>query len=167
MDGSAAPRAASGAGLAGPWLGLVVALLCPMGCEGEPPPAPLEVLEAGRGHFESYCEACHRADGRGNDEGVPPLLESPWLRGPESRVIRILLHGLHGPIEVGGEIYDLEMLAFGDLLTDADIAAVVSFVRKRYADVDREIPPEEVARVRAATADRAEYWTAEELLEVR
>jgi mono/diheme cytochrome c family protein len=122
---------------------------------------------AGRTCFEQYCSACHHPEGLGIPGGPPPLVGSPWLAGPDARLIRIVLHGAGGPLEIGGKSYNLEMPAFGPVLSDAQIATVLSFARARFTGSEKPVAPEEVARVRAATSERDTYWTFPELLEFR
>ncbi len=86
------------------------------------------------------------------------------MAGPESRLIRIVLHGAHGPIEVNGQTYNQEMPGFGPLLSDADIASLLSFVRRRFGGLNTPIAPAAVSAIRAATANRTGYWTVDELL---
>jgi mono/diheme cytochrome c family protein len=95
---------------------------------------------------------------------APPLEGSPWVTGPESRLIKIVLHGLRGRIEIGGKTYNQEMPAFGKVLSDAEAASLLSFVRQRFGGGSPPISPEAVSRVRAATRDRTDYWSADELL---
>lgn len=102
----------------------------------------------------------------GTEGGAPPLSESEWVRGPESRIIRIVLNGVRGPLEVGGKDYDLEMLGFGPILRDEDVAAILSYVRARFGEPSPPITPAAVKRVRDETAGRTAYWTVEELLEI-
>lgn len=119
----------------------------------------------GRARFETYCAACHQPDGAGQEGGGPPLDDSPWVRGPDSRLIRIVLHGLRGPVEVKGRVHDREMLGFGQILRDEEIASLLTYARARFGGAER-ITPEDVRRVRSQTPDRAEYWTVAELLEI-
>jgi mono/diheme cytochrome c family protein len=145
------------------WLVLVTILLA--GCaparrEVRTPAAP----DPGKARFDSYCAACHISGGPGGIGEAPPLEASPWVTGPEHRLIRIVLHGLRGPIEIGGKTYNQEMPAFGQVLSDADLAALVSFVRRQFGGATTPVTPEMVAGIRAATRRRATYWTVEELL---
>lgn len=112
--------------------------------------------------FAAYCAACHGPDGRGLESQIPPLAGSSWVTGPESRPIRIVLHGLRGPIDVGGEIFELEMPGFGPVMSDREIASVLTFVRRKFGKTPA-INEASVRRVRAATGERTEYWTADEL----
>ena len=85
------------------------------------------------------------------------------MRGSEGRLVRIVLHGLGGPIELGGVVYNLEMPAFGPLFSDEQIASVLSHVRREYGAPSPPVDPSTVARIRAETVDRYEYWTVAEL----
>ncbi len=123
-------------------------------------------LELGRKHFAVYCAACHQADGSGTWGGPPPLMDSPWIRGPETRVIRIVLNGLKGPIEIKGKTYNLEMPGFGTMIDDVKMATLLTYARNQFGGLDEPLRPEVVNRVRAATKDRTGYWTAPELLEI-
>jgi mono/diheme cytochrome c family protein len=95
---------------------------------------------------------------------APPLEGSSWLAGPEGRVIRIVLHGLRGPIEVRGKIYNQEMPGFGPVLTDADIASLLSYVRKRFGGASTSASETAISLIRAANRGRMNYWTVDELL---
>jgi mono/diheme cytochrome c family protein len=125
------------------------------------PSRPL--AEPGKVHFDNYCSACHQYDAQGMGE-APPLDKSPWVVGSEERLIRIVLHGVRGPIEVHGKTYNREMPGFGQILPDAEIAALLSFVRKRFGEPSPPILAAAVGRVRAASPGRTEYWSVEELL---
>ena len=121
--------------------------------------------DPGKTRFDSYCAACHLSGGAGGIGEAPPLDGASWVTGPEHRLIRIVLNGLHGPIEIAGRTYNQEMPAFGQMLTaDADVASLVSYVRRRFGGLNTPVSAETVARVRADTAGRAGYWTATELL---
>jgi mono/diheme cytochrome c family protein len=95
---------------------------------------------------------------------APPLEGSSWLAGPESRVIRIVLHGLRGPIEVRSKTYNQEMPGFAPVLTDADIAALLSYVRKRFGGASTPTSEAAISLIRAANRGRRNYWTVDELL---
>jgi mono/diheme cytochrome c family protein len=95
---------------------------------------------------------------------APPLEDSAWVAGPESRLIRIVLHGLHGPIEVRSKTYNQEMPGFAPVLTDNDIAALLSYARKRFGGATAPTSETAVSLIRAANRRRRNYWTADELL---
>jgi len=126
-----------------------------------------EASDGGEKAFVAYCSACHGADGRGVDRAGPPFVGSSWVDGSESRLVRIVLHGVRGTIEVGGKTYSLEMPSFGVALDDVQISRVLTYVRRRFGSTSKPVTPEDVARIRAETRNREKYWTAEELLELR
>jgi mono/diheme cytochrome c family protein len=110
--------------------------------------------------------ACHQATGQGLPGAFPPLADSEWVLGPEQRLIRIVLHGLGGEIEVIGATYNGIMPAFGPSTlswSDDEIAAVLSYVRQEWGNAADPVSPETVAAVRAETADRTTAWTVAEL----
>jgi mono/diheme cytochrome c family protein len=118
----------------------------------------------GKQLFAYYCAACHQADGSGTEGGPPPLELSPWIKGPEQHPIRIVLGGLHGPITVNDKIYDLEMPGFGAILSDPQIASILSYVRLAFGRQDDIIVSGDIAKYRPESVARGRYWTAPELL---
>ena len=119
-------------------------------------------------HRESGCVTCHQADGEGlSGSGFPPLAGSKWVEGSKERAIKIVLKGLQGPIEVKGETYpgQVPMTAFENLLTDEEVAAVLTFVRNSFGNDASPISPDEVTEVSEAIEDKEGFYTADELLE--
>lgn len=116
--------------------------------------------------FLSYCGACHQYDGQGVGK-APPLDGTQWVTGPEERLIKIVLHGLRGPMEIQNVQYNAEMPGFGNTLSDNEISALLTYVRKRFGHQNNSsaISPETVRRVRNENRDRTEYWRVEELPE--
>jgi mono/diheme cytochrome c family protein len=125
------------------------------------------LAQDGQQLFSLYCSACHAADGKGAGQGAfPPLAGSPWVAGEPDRAVKILMHGLHGPIEVNGKAYNLEMPAQGAMLPDDQIAAILTFVRSAWGNASPAVTTEFVKQTRAGTKDRVEAWTSEELLKL-
>jgi len=121
-------------------------------------------LRSGATHYERFCSGCHGSDGLASDGEAPPLAGSAWVSGPEARLIKITLHGLRGPIQVGEKIYDREMPGLGRRLSDRDMAVLLSFVRNRWGASSAAIKPATVTGVRTEARNRQRYWTVEELL---
>lgn len=113
--------------------------------------------------YNTLCAACHGTDGKGLN-GLPPLVGSEWPRGAAERTIKIVLHGMSGPVEVAGKTYDVVMPPQGAVLSDEKIAAALTYVRAAFAAGAGAVTPAEVKAVRAATEQRLLPWTAEELL---
>jgi mono/diheme cytochrome c family protein len=120
------------------------------------------MAEPGSVPFQSYCAACHQYDGQRMGD-APPLAGSPWVTGPEDRLIKIVLHGVQGPMLVDGKTYDQEMPGFGRILSDTEVASLLSFVRRRFGPPSDPVAPATVGRVRAASQSRTSYWSVEEL----
>lgn len=116
--------------------------------------------------FASTCAACHQAQGEGTDV-YPPLAGSEWVNGPESRVVRIILHGLVGDVEVQGQVYNGAMPAWGPSLSDEEIAAVATYIRASFGNRALPISAATVAQVRAANTGRTTPWTMPELLLIK
>ena len=134
------------------------------GCAAHHRQAHLLDAEPGQIEFQRYCAACHRYDGERMGD-APPLAGSPWVTGSESRLIRILLHGVRGPMVVDGKAYDREMPGLGQILSDTQVAFLLSYVRRQFGSPSEAVTAEMVRRVRAANRTRTEYWRVDELLE--
>lgn len=115
--------------------------------------------------YGATCASCHQAGGQGAEGSYPPLAGSEWVES-EERLVRILLHGLTGEVEVAGETYRGLMPPWGGALKDAELAAVASYVRSSFGNRAAPVAAATVARVRAATAARKAPWTAAELARV-
>jgi mono/diheme cytochrome c family protein len=115
---------------------------------------------------EGLCVTCHQPDGKGLDPAFPTLEKSPWVTGDPDRLIKLTLYGLMGPMELNGKKYDgqVPMTPFGGMLNDAELAAVLTFVRNTFGNEAAPITAAQVAAVRKATAGRAAFYTVEELL---
>lgn len=72
-----------------------------------------------------------------------------------------MLQGLSGPID--GKTYAGGVMAPMAGNRDEWIADVSSFIRSSFGNATPANTPADVARVRAATADRKTFWTVEEL----
>ena len=94
---------------------------------------------------------------------APPLSGSSWVTESEDTLIRIVLHGVRGRMELSGKVYDQEMPGFGPVLSDNEIASLLTVVRRRFGGPGRPVEPAAVSRIRAANQNRTNYWTAEEL----
>ena len=112
--------------------------------------------------FDAYCTACHRYDGQGMGQ-APPLDDSEWVEGPEERLIKIALHGVRGKLTVQGRTYDREMPGFGAVLSDKEIADLLTFVRRIFGEPSPAITEASVQRVRERHSERRSYWRVEEL----
>lgn len=131
---------------------------------GKPVPAgpvvpPLTAAEqtrydAGSEIYKNICVACHQPDGRGKDKVAPALAGSVYTLGPPGVPARILLAGKDGRTGL--------MPPLGTL-TDEQIAAVLTYVRRAWSNGSSAVDPALVKEIRALTASHARPWTDAEL----
>ena len=123
--------------------------------------------EEGQRVYTTYCAPCHQPSGMGTPGMFPPLGGSEWVNAEgHQRIIRIVLNGLSGPIEVSGAQFNNVMLPWRDTLKDEEIAAVLTFIRSEWGNKSDAVPAAEVTAVRKATEGRSTPWTADELKQV-
>ncbi len=132
----------------------------------------VDPVEEGRLVYAQLCSACHQPNGSGNlANGCPPVAGSDWVldEGP-ARLIRIVLHGGKGAIKVNGKEWGsaVGMLAFKDVLTDEQIAHVLTYIRQapEWKNSAPQVTAEMVQGVREKTSSRGAPWTEAELLKV-
>ena len=112
--------------------------------------------------YQRTCQTCHQATGRGMPGTFPPIAGSEIINGDKRKLIRLVLHGLQGPITVAGQRYNNVMPPWKSL-SDAEMAAVLTYERSNFGNSSSAVTAEEVARERAATTSRATMWTMQEL----
>jgi cbb3-type cytochrome c oxidase subunit III len=129
-----------------------------------PPAAAAPALPVdGAKLFATTCAACHQVSGDGLEDKYPPLNGSDWVTGDEQKLIRIVMHGLSGPVDVAGQTFDGAMPAWGGVLKDPEIAAVTSYVRSAWGNKAVPITAATVTAIRSATTARKTPWTAAEI----
>ena len=84
--------------------------------------APAELIARGEKVYAANCAACHQADGMGLPGVFLPINGSKVATGPIDAHISTVLNGRPGTA----------MAAFGGQLSDADIAAVVTYQRNAW-----------------------------------
>jgi len=114
-----------------------------------PPPPGGETI-SGSKVFASTCAGCHGPEGAGVTGVFPALASNEVVNaGDPTEHINVVLHGLHGRA-VGGTTYSAQMPAFGPLLSDEEIAAVIDFERTSWANHGTPVSAQQVAAARGA-----------------
>jgi mono/diheme cytochrome c family protein len=124
------------------------------------PVAPLSAAEqelfvAGRDVYRNLCQACHQADGRGQPNLGANLVGSDFTLGAPAIAIRILLHGKEGQTGL--------MPPLGTTLSDQQVAAALTYIRREWGHGASAVLPAAVAAERTATSSRTRPWTEGEL----
>ena len=117
---------------------------------------------------EGYCVTCHQADGNGlTASGFPPLSGTEWVTGDQVRLVKVILKGLMGPIEVNGKQYEgmVPMTPF-EGLSDDDVAAVATYIRNSFGNTASPIQPSFVKEVRSTLSKKQSFYQSTKLLKM-
>jgi mono/diheme cytochrome c family protein len=135
---------------------------------GEAAAPKVDPLVLGEKEFQAVCITCHQSTGQGMPGIYPPLAGSEWVNGSADRVIRIVVYGLKGGINVEGHDFTAAaMPVFGQVSdsaynwNDEKVAAVLTYVRQAWTNKSGPISTDDVAAVRKAVGDRKEMSEAE------
>jgi cbb3-type cytochrome c oxidase subunit III len=99
---------------------------------------------SGAAIFSAKCSVCHQPSGQGSD-AFPPLAGNPVVTASDpSTMIGIIVNGRSGPLTVNGRTFNGTMPTWSGQLTDADIAAVATYVRSAWENNASPVTEEEV-----------------------
>lgn len=93
--------------------------------------------------FLQNCAACHRPTGMGVPGAFPALAHSKVVQGDPKEPITRILHGRGG------------MPAFQAEISDADIAAILTYARNAWGNKAKPVTPAQVAVLRGGHKDNA------------
>jgi cytochrome c oxidase subunit 2 len=100
-----------------------------------------QLVAQGQTVYNTFCMACHQANGQGLPPAFPALTGSAIALGPIADHIDIVLNGKAGTA----------MAAYGALLNPVDLAAVITFERNALGNsVGDMVSPVEILQLRAA-----------------
>jgi mono/diheme cytochrome c family protein len=110
--------------------------------------------------FEEHCAICHQSTGEGIPGQFPPLAGNRDLFVSRDFPALVIIKGLQGMIEVGGESYNSAMPGF-DFLSNDEVAALVAYIRSAWGNEKlrpADFAPIDAAAVKAARAsDKSAY----------
>jgi cytochrome c oxidase subunit 2 len=105
-----------------------------------------ELVERGEKVYQGSCAACHQANGMGLPGAFPAINGSKIVNGPMADHIDRVMNGKPGTA----------MAAFGPQLSDADIAAVVTYQRNAWDNkMGDAVQPAMIAAARGGAAEAA------------
>lgn len=101
-----------------------------------------ELKQRGEKVYTANCAACHQANGKGVPGAFPPLDGDPVVNGPRAAQINVVLNG-----KIDGA---LQMPAWKAVLSDTEIAAVITYTRNNWSNKAQEniVQPAEVLAAR-------------------
>jgi mono/diheme cytochrome c family protein len=91
-----------------------------------------ELMEIGAQVYQDQCASCHAPDGSGLPPSFPPLDGNGFVIGNPIPVIDVVVHGRNA------------MPPFGGILTDQEIAGVITFIRGSWTNMASPIEVEAV-----------------------
>ncbi len=127
-------------------------------------PEQLETMAAGKA-FYPRCGACHGLSGEGIAGLAPPLAGASWVTGPPEWLGRIILQGMSGPVNVGGQWFDGVMPGHRQLqeMDDRTLAGLMTYLRRSWGNQADPVSIVVASNIRTASAGRDKAWTASEL----
>lgn len=107
----------------------------PADAGGEAVPAAQAAIDGGS-LFLQHCVACHQASGAGIPGAFPPIANhvGDLVAADRSFPAKLVLGGMVGPITVNGAAYNGLMPAFGGMVSDAELAALLNHVVTAWGD---------------------------------
>lgn len=120
-------------------------------------------IAAGKKVYSSICMSCHQTNGQGLPGAFPPLAKSPWVLGTPERIVKLILHGLNGELEILGQKYNGVMPSYKNQFNNQQIANVVTYIRNTWGNKASEIDADFVIKIREEYKDKTDAWKVEDL----
>ncbi|VXB00960.1 cytochrome c [Massilia sp. 9I] len=116
-------------------------------------PASEQLLAEGRRLYGSYCVDCHGLEGKGKAPAYPPLAGNRAVTlTPAVNAIRIVLNGGFPP-GTAGNPRPYGMPPFSHELNDAQVAAVLTYIRASWGNAAPPVGTPDVNRYRSVPLD--------------
>ncbi|MFK8019758.1 MAG: PVC-type heme-binding CxxCH protein [Pseudomonadales bacterium] len=116
--------------------------------------------------YAAHCSQCHLKDGQGLAGAYPSLAANERVQADAKTLIRILLHGVKGPIVANYQSYNSVMAPVGNRVDDQAIVDILNFIRLSWGNNGSTVVKATVAEMRAQYSDRRAPWTMVELIEL-
>ncbi|KQU76785.1 MULTISPECIES: cytochrome c [unclassified Rhizobacter] len=124
--------------------------LPPHDVKDPPKPAPISAaaMEHGGKLYEQHCVGCHGKQGEGAPPAYPPLAGNRAVTmASAANLVHIVLEGGFAP-STPANPRPYGMPPFATVLSDAELASVLSHVRGSWGNAGTEVSPLDVARLR-------------------
>ncbi|HLX25774.1 MAG TPA: cytochrome c [Candidatus Cybelea sp.] len=82
--------------------------------------------------YIANCSSCHQTNGQGTPGAFPPLAGNPVVTGNPIATILIVKNGLDGRVVVHGHAYSGIMPRWKGVLSDEQIASVITYIRSSW-----------------------------------
>jgi len=105
-------------------------------------------MDRGKQVYLQQCLACHQADALGVQGMNPPLVKTKWILGDKPTLVKVVLNGMTGDIDINDDTYHGVMAPHSDL-TDQQIADVLTYVRNSFGNKATAVTAAEVKAIRA------------------
>lgn len=103
------------------------------------------VMTKGEKVYKGYCMTCHQANGQGLGTVYPPLAKSDYIaKKSKSDVIRAVVFGLSGKMQVNGKNYNGVMTPIPGNYKNEDIAAVLTYVYNSWGNAGGTVTVQDV-----------------------
>jgi len=129
--------------------------------------APPDPKVIGKRLYSQNCIVCHQANGLGVPGQFPPLAGSEWVNSDsihgDNHLVLLMLHGHQGPMKVAGQSYNNAMPQWKQL-SDADIAAILTYIRSDWGNNAPAIDASFVTLLRKEHEAQSDPYTQPELM---
>lgn len=116
----------------------------------------------GKALYSAKCSACHQATGQGLPGVFPPLVGSVWVSTEDYNLpAQIIAKGLSGKITVAGSDYNGVMPAFGQALSSAELAALLTYIRSAWGNKASAVTSANVEESLAKYSEHSSAWEGE------
>jgi mono/diheme cytochrome c family protein len=111
------------------------------------------VVDRGGKLYEEHCAACHGDQGQGVARAYPPLAGNRAVTMPVTQnLVQVVLHGGYPPA-TRGQPRPFGMPPFATVLSDADVAAVITYVRTAWGNKAAPVSELSVGQQRSSTRE--------------
>jgi len=109
---------------------------------------------SGAALFAAKCATCHQSAGQGTD-AFPPLAGNPVVIASDpGAMIAVIVNGRTGALTINGKTYNGQMPTWKGQLTNADIAAVATYVRSSWGNNASPVAEQQVVAAGAAVSSQ-------------